>query len=230
MKFTAVSLNLVYETWMLTLTCSCRYATVNAFCLLFSLSGWLCLVYSAGQCVCVRVVCAHLHICASPSYASPECVCACLRVCACVCVRLLVRYRRWDKEAKEHHSAEHGDRHRRGDEEPRDAARQQGVHWRQHQQQQLRRNVSLTNRKVKNRKGLSSELNYPVYHYLCINTLSDHFIRYLCIFCCYSPSRFDMFYVQRCSCGYPCPNPWLYQLLSPSCQLKSAWPFFDFSH
>lgn len=51
--------------------------------------------------------------------------------------------RRRDEEASQHHQTEHGDRHRGGDEEPGDTAGQQGLHRRQHQLQQLRRNVSV---------------------------------------------------------------------------------------
>lgn len=51
--------------------------------------------------------------------------------------------RRWDQEASQHHPAEHRDRHCCGDEEPSDSAGQQGLHRRQHQLKQLRRNVSI---------------------------------------------------------------------------------------
>lgn len=52
-------------------------------------------------------------------------------------------FRRRDEEASQHHPTEHGDRHRRGDEEPGDTAGQQGLNRRQHQLEQLWRNVSI---------------------------------------------------------------------------------------
>lgn len=51
--------------------------------------------------------------------------------------------RRWDQEASEYHPAEHRDWHCCGDEEPSDSAGQQGLHRRQHQLKQLRRNVCI---------------------------------------------------------------------------------------
>ena len=55
-------------------------------------------------------------------------------------------------------------------------------------------------------------------------TLSEHFIRYLLelfLVCC----GFDALCVHRCSSAYHCCNVWLFALLSPSCQLRSVWPF-----
>lgn len=52
-------------------------------------------------------------------------------------------FRRWNKEASQHHPTEHRDRHCRGDEEPSDTAGQQGLNRRQHQFKQLRWNVSI---------------------------------------------------------------------------------------